>query len=161
MPEKQISIKLTDDIIQTLDSYAERFGKSRHDLIKLVLEKGLTEINDFKKVGIFQVGMMLRDLHYGIKDKLGIKTKSSGDGEGKPIPVKLSDEFISQLDQLAVRTDISRHKLMQNFIKVELQELIFLDKTGVLKVAITLHDIGKGIEKIYELGKKAFNDSNK
>ena len=161
MSEKQISVKLSDDIIQTLDKYAEQFGKTRHDLIKLILEKGLDEINDFKAVGIFQVGMMIRDLQYGIQDKLGLKTKSTNDGEGKPIPVKLSEEFIGQLDQLAERADISRHKLMQNFIKVELQELVFLDKSGVLKMAISLRDLGRGLKNIYEIGKKAFNSTDK
>jgi len=159
--EKQISVKLTDDIIQTLDKYAERIGKSRHDLIKTILEMGVDEIDNLKKVGIFQVGMKLRDLHNGIQGKLRIKTTASNDGEGKPIPVKLSEEFIEKLDRLAEPADITRHKLMQNFIKVELQELVFLDKSGILTLAISIRDLGKGIKKIYAIGRKAFNATDK
>ena len=161
MAEKQISVKLSDEIIKSLDIYAQKYGKNRHDLIKGTLEIGIAEINDFKKVGIFQLGMMVIDLQRKVEDKMGIKPKVKNEADWKPIPVKLSDEFIEQLDQLSERADITRHKLMQNFIKVGLEELAFLDKSGVLKVATTLKDIGKGFKKIYDLGKKALNSSDK
>jgi len=159
--EKQISVKLSDDTIQALDTFAVIIGKSRHDLIRNILEITVDDIKDLKQVGIFQLGMMIRDLQHGIEDKLGLKQKTKNDGEGKPIPVKLTEEFIEQLDQLAGRADISRHKLMQNFIKVGLEEMVFLEKTGALKVATILRDLVKGFKKIYDLGKKAYTATGK
>lgn len=156
MNEKQISVKLADDIIQTLDKHAASFGKTRHDLIKGILEMGVDEINDLQHVGVFQLGMLVRDLHYGIKDKLGMTPKAKNEGEGKPIPIKLSEDFIGRLDELAARADISRHHLMKNFIKVGLEELAVLEKVGLFKVATLLRDLRKGFKQVCSLGEKAF-----
>jgi predicted DNA-binding protein len=161
MAEKQVSVKLTDDIIQSLDKYAVIFGKTRHDLIKAILKMGVDEIKDLKLVGIFELGMKLRDLHHSIKDKLGITSTYTKDDKGKPIPVKLSDEFIFELDKLAERAGISRHQLMQNFIKVGLQDADFFEKTGVLKAVISIRDMSKGFKKICDLGMKAFSATDK
>jgi predicted transcriptional regulator len=155
--EKQIAVKLSDETIESLDKYAKLIGKTRHQLIKDILEIGVAEIKDLEFVGLFQLGMMVRDLHKNLKGKLGIAIKTINEGEGKPIPVKLSESFISRLDELAAKGNISRHQLMKNLINVGVEHLSSLEKFGIIKVAHMIRDLNKGFKTICDLGKKAFN----
>jgi predicted DNA-binding protein len=159
--EKQIAVKLTDETIESLDKYAKLIGKTRHQLIKDILEVGVDEVKRLDVVGLFQLGIMARDLHEAIKGKLGIATKAMNEGEGKPIPVKLSESFICKIDDLAKRGGISRHQLMKNFIRVGVEELGTMEKLGIIKAASMIRDLGKGFKIICDLGKDAFKATNK
>jgi hypothetical protein len=58
----------------------------------------------------------------------------------KQIAVKLSDKYISRLDDLVRRGGMNRSQLMVHFIRVWLQELIGTPATGFFHLAIILRE---------------------
>jgi hypothetical protein len=65
----------------------------------------------------------------------------------KQIAIKLSENYISRLDDLARRGDTNRRQLMLNFIKIWLNELKEINKADFFHLAIILRGIEADMEQ--------------
>lgn len=147
--EKNISIKLNDDFISRLDKIAGIGNLSRHQLAKNIIEVGIEELETLKRIGVFQLGILIRNL-----TEKRIKPKDTASGE-KPIPIKLDDNFIDRLDKLASKAELSRHQLMKNLLQVGLEEVEAFAKIGAIRLAVIIRDLPKSLRKICDMGEVA------
>lgn len=151
--EKQITVSLSKNLLERLDSMAKHAEISRHKLILNLLSTGIEEIEFFKDVGIFQIAMIIRDM-----------TKSGDKGKGSelrnenisemPIPVRMEESLVKSLDRLAERGQLTRHCLAKNIIKTGLEQLETAKKFGVTHLFLNMRDLFKDV---LEIGKSAFD----
>lgn len=152
--EKSISIKMNGEFIERLDRIAEKAKLSRNNYITNLLDLGVDELEKLKQIGVFQLGLYIRDVHDSITNKCNIKMKDPVSGE-RPIPIKLSEEFINRLDNLAEKAGLSRHQLMKNIILVGLEQTEALSKVGIIKLAVIIRDLPETFKAICDKGEKA------
>jgi hypothetical protein len=67
----------------------------------------------------------------------------------KQIAIKLSENYISRLDDLARRGHTNRRQLMLNFIKIWMNELKEINKANFFHLAIILRSIEADMEQDY------------
>lgn len=65
---------------------------------------------------------------------------------GRNIAIKMNDEFIARLDKLANRIDVTRTKLMKNFIQVGIEELEEMKSIGFFQLGLMVRDVGEAIQ---------------
>lgn len=152
--EKHIAIKMNEEFIARLDKIAQEAKLSRNQFMKNLLDVGVDELKKLKQVGVFQLGIYIRDLHESISSKSRKKIIDPISGE-KPIPIKLDEEFINLLDELAEKAGLSRHQLMKNIIRVGLEQTEILAKVGVVRVAVIFRDLPESFRAIFKKGEKA------
>lgn len=158
--EKHIAIKMNDEFIARLDKIAKEAKLSRNQLIKNILDVGFDELVKLKQVGVFQLGIYIRDLHESISNKHKKKIIDPISGE-RPIPIKLDEEFINKLDELAEKAGLSRHQLLKNIIRVGLEEAEILSKVGIIKLGVIFRDLPESFRAICEKGEAALTASLK
>lgn len=157
--EKHIAIKMNDEFIARLDKMAKEAKLSRNQLIKNILDVGLDELEKLKQIGVFQLGIYLRDLHEAISSK-NKKNFDPISGE-RPIPIKLDEDFINRLDMLAEKAGLSRHQLLKNIIRAGLEEVETLSKVGIIKLGVIFRDLPESFRAICEKGEAALTASLK
>jgi len=77
----------------------------------------------------------------------------------KQIAIKLSENYISRLDDLAKRGHTNRRQLMLNFIKIWMDELKEVNKANLFHLAIILRGIEAGMNQD-DLRRPEFAESN-
>lgn len=145
--EKTISIKLNEHWVERLDKLAKKGGVSRHRLMRNLIEVGIKGISVASKVGVFQLGVVIRDF-------LNLRHKP-GPGKEKPIPLKLDSTLLDRVDTFAERGGLSRNQLMRNLIHVGVEELEGAARVGVLQLGLLMRDVEDSIKKIIQDGSKA------
>jgi len=71
--------------------------------------------------------------------------------ESKHVSIKLNAKTITELDKLAKKADISRHKLMQNLIYEGAKEVEAFDNIGFLQIGIQIRNAMKSIKYLRPL----------
>lgn len=67
-------------------------------------------------------------------------------GSKRQVSMYLDAELVEMLDAAAEKADITRHKLMENLLKVSLEELMTVDKLGLFKFSLILRDMHEGLK---------------
>ena len=149
---KNVTIKMNDDFIARLDYLATKARLSRHKLLKNLLEVGVDELNDFKKIGLFKLGVLTRD----VAEWCNLKISDPVTGE-KSVPVTLDEFFIAILDDLATQADLSRAQLMRNLVRVGVEGLETMDKLGVIKLMTIIRELPDYFKLVCKDGENAVN----
>lgn len=63
-----VSVRFTPDIIERLDRLAHKAGLDRTSLMTNLIETGVVALENSEKVGLLQIGILIRDLEYTLKD---------------------------------------------------------------------------------------------
>ncbi|MFA5516862.1 MAG: CopG family transcriptional regulator, partial [Desulfuromonadales bacterium] len=126
--EKTVSVKLNERWIERLDRLAKKGGLSRHQLMRNLIEVGMDAISIGKAVGLFQLGLMIRDM-------FDVQMKPEP-GEEKPLPLKLDEKFLAKIDDVARRGDLTRHQLMRNLIHVGVEEVEAAARIGLFQASV-------------------------
>lgn len=63
-----VSVRFTPDIIERLDRLAQKAGLDRTSLMTNLIETGVVALENSEKVGLLQIGILIRDLEYALKD---------------------------------------------------------------------------------------------
>lgn len=145
--EKTVSVKLTPQWIERLDKLAQKGDLSRHQLMRNLIEIGIKGINLSSKVGLFQIGLAIRNLS---NEPPFVEA-----GEEKPLPLKLDEKLLAKLDSFAERSDRSRHQLMRNFIHIGVEELESAARFGAFQLAVVLRNFGYAVKNIIKDGERA------
>lgn len=66
---------------------------------------------------------------------------------GKTVSLHLPIDVIEKVDRLAEMADISRSKLLANMVEVAADELLALDKIGVLRISLLLRDLSDRVRE--------------
>lgn len=145
--EKTVSVKLGEQWITRLDKLAKAAGLSRHQLMRNMIQVGVNGISLASKVGLFQIGLAIRDL-------LDLRKKAEP-GEEKPLPLRIDEKLLDKVDAFAARGGLSRHQLMRNLIHLGIDELEGASRVGVLQTSVWLRDLEEAIKKVIRNGSKA------
>jgi predicted DNA-binding protein len=123
--EKQIAIKLNDNLIERLDSLAKRGGMNRSHLMLSFVDTWLSVLEMSRLTFTFLVANILRVHEAQVKGRMGVyEHKNSGSGiPEKPIPIKLSEADIFKVIGHAMKSHISRHQMLKIMIIVGIEEL--------------------------------------
>lgn len=134
--EKIVTIKMKDEFIARVDYLARKAKMSRHQLLKNMLDVGVDELKDLKKIGLFKLGVLARD----VAEWCNLKISDPVTGD-KSVPVTLDETFVDILDDLASQADLSRAQLMRNLVRVGVEGLETMDKVGVLKLMTIIREL--------------------
>ena len=63
-----VSLKVSTDTLERLDTLAGKAGLTRSKLLSNLVETSLETLEDCEKVGILQIGLLVRDLNDNMKD---------------------------------------------------------------------------------------------
>jgi predicted DNA-binding ribbon-helix-helix protein len=148
--EKIVTIKMNDTFISRLDYLARKAKMSRHQLLKNLLDVGIDELNDFKKIGLFKLGVLARD----VADFCNLKMSDPVTGD-KSVPVTLDETFIAILDDLATQADLSRAQLMRNLVRVGVEGLETMDKIGIIKLMTIIRELPNHFRSVCNDGENA------
>lgn len=149
---KNVTIKMNDDFIARLDYLATKARLSRHKLLKNLLDVGVDELNDFKKIGLFKLGVLTRD----VAEWCNLKISDPVTGD-KSVPVTLDESFIVILDDLATQADLSRAQLMRNLVRVGVDGLEKMDKLGIIKLMTIIRELPDYFKLVCKDGENAVN----
>lgn len=150
--EKTVTIKMNDEFIARVDYISNKAKLSRHRLLKNLVEVGVEDLNDIKKIGLFKLGIMARD----VAEYCGIQRSDPVTGD-KSIPVTLEATLIDNLESLALQADLSRAQLMRNLVRVGIEGLEQLDKIGAIKLITIIRELPGYFESVCKDGEKAVN----
>ncbi len=150
--EKNVTIKMNDVFISRLDYLAKKAKLSRHRLLKNLLDVGVDELKDLKKIGLFKLGVLARD----VADWCNLKMTDPVTGD-KSVPVTLDETFIAILDDLADQADLSRAQLMRNLVRVGVEGLETMDKVGILKLLTIIRELPDYYRSVCKDGENAVN----
>ncbi len=149
---KNVSIKMNEEFISRLDYLAHKAKLSRHQLLRNLLEVGIEELEDLKNIGMFQLGILARD----VATWCNLPKSDPVTGE-KAIPVTLDEKLLTRLDALAERADLSRAMLMRNLVRVGVEGLETMDKVGLVKLFTIVRDLPEYFRAVCEDGEQAAN----
>lgn len=150
--EKNVTIKMNDNFISRLDYLARKAKLSRHRLLKNLLDVGVDELNDYKKIGLFKLGVLTREVAEWCS--LPMSDPVTGD---KSVPVTLDEAFIAILDDLASQADLSRAQLMRNLVRVGVEGLETMDKVGIIKLMTIIRELPDYFRLVCKDGENAVN----
>lgn len=153
--ETAVSIKLTVEWINRIDTLAKELGMSRHQLLKNMTEVGLDELKAMNRYGLFQLGITLRDFF------TGDSPPSQIDGPQKSIPVYIRNDQIELIDKYAQRGKFNRQQMLRNIIDVATAELELLMATGIGPAYLLGAKLKDIFNKVIESGEHAFNGHKK
>jgi len=148
--DKMISVKLNQAWIDRLDKLAKKAKISRHQLILNMMTEGTRQLKLLKKIGIFQVGLAIRDIKIP-----GFATSKAAEDADKPIPVKIDEKLLEEIEALADRAGLSRHQLMRNIIHVSVEELELLMMAGIGPAVLIYESLKDSLKGIISDGEKA------
>ena len=75
-PVTKISFNMPDDVLERIDRLAEKSQVDRTRLIINILDESTKTLEFTGKVGILQVGLLIRDMNQYIQETWGKKVKS-------------------------------------------------------------------------------------
>lgn len=150
--EKIVTIKMNDTFIARLDYLARKAKLTRHQLLKNLLDVGVDELNDLKKIGLFRLGVITRD----VAELCNLKKSDPVTGD-KSIPVTLDEPFVAILDDLATQADLSRAQLMRNLVRVGVEGLEAMDKVGIIKLMTIIRELPDYFRLVCKDGENAVN----
>jgi len=153
--ESSVSVKVKVDSLVILDKIAKKGDMSRHKLMVNLLQVSVEEIEVFKRVGLFKIGLLARDVIQGFQSITGLGKRK--DNDEKMVPIHISKEWLARIDSIADQADLSRHQLMKNLIEVGADELNSLYNRALMPIALAIIDVRKAINKICENGEKAIS----
>ncbi|MFZ2447753.1 MAG: ribbon-helix-helix protein, CopG family [Syntrophobacteraceae bacterium] len=70
--------------------------------------------------------------------------------KGIPITVWLDEEFVAHIDEMASRADMSRSRLIRNFIKIGAEDFKTLDVIGMLTLVRKVEAAKEGFRGIID-----------
>lgn len=149
---KIVTIKMNADFIARLDYLARKAKLTRHQLLKNLLDVGVDELKDLKKIGLFKLGVIARDVAEWCN--LPLSDPVTGD---KSIPVTLDEAFVAILEDLASQADLSRAQLMRNLVRVGVEGLEAMDKVGIIKLMTIIRELPDHFKSVCKDGENAVN----
>jgi predicted DNA-binding protein len=160
MQSQNVSVKIEQKYLNILNKISEQADISRHKLIHDILEKTIEELEFGRRIGFFQMVILIRNLARKI-NLLSDTAIDKVEQEERSIPIRLSKDFLDRLDELAKQTDRTRHYLMKRFIEVGADEL---DKLYNKKVPVTnglmMRHLKKKLDSLCKEGEQAYNMYN-
>jgi hypothetical protein len=123
MNEKQIAIKLNDNLISSLDSLAKAGDMNRNHLMLSFVNIWLNVLDASRLPGLFYISNLhrVRDIQCFSPAYEHEFTESRI--PEKPLPIKFSEASISNIDRFSNFNHISRHQLLKTMIIVGIEEL--------------------------------------
>lgn len=147
--DKLVSVKVNEEWLARLDRLAKVGEISRHQLIVNMMGVGVDQLRTLKQMGIIKLGLLIRDLQKP-------KPEASEDpATEKPIPVKLDEKMLAEIDLFAEQIGISRHQMMRNILHVCIEDLELLKNLGFVHMAKLADSLKGTFLKIFEDGKTA------
>lgn len=153
--EIQFTVNLETDVLERLKSMADHGDLSRHKLMVNLLKTGIEQIEVLKYVGIFQLAIIIRNMTESADNAIMRKSGEVQNTE-MPVPLRIDKNYVTRLEQLANKGDISRQRLAQNIIKTGLEELESARKVGLTHVVIKIRDMHDLLKSVLEMGQQAF-----
>lgn len=123
--EKQIAIKLNDNLIGRLDSLAQLGDMKRSHLMLSLVNIWLNVLETSPLKLMFFAANILRVHEAQMKGRMGVyEHEYSGSRiPEKPIPIKLSEADIFKVLGHAMKSHISRHQMLKIMVIVGIEEL--------------------------------------
>lgn len=153
--EIQFTVNLSTDVLERLKSMAEHGDISRHKLTVNILRTGIEQIELLKHVGIFQLGVIVRNITASA-DEIEARKYAHEHSSEMPIPLRIDKSLIERLESIAEKADMSRQRLAQNIIKTGLEELETARKYKLTDIALKVRDLQDLFTNVLEIGKQAF-----
>lgn len=151
---KNLSTKISVETLEILDTLAQRADISRSKLIHNIIESTIDEMDMGRKIGFFQMAILIRNFNNKISGSTA-KNQKQEDQEERTIPVRLSPEYQQKLEVLAKMADRKPHYLMKNFLQVGAEELNSTLVKGILPLALLARDLKDKISQMCIKGEKA------
>jgi predicted DNA-binding protein len=157
--EIQFTVNLETNVLDRLKSMAEYASLSRHKLMVNILQVGIEQLEVLENVGIFQIGILIRNMTESPEKAIDRKHREAKNSE-MPIPLRIEKNLVERLERLADRGDLTRQRLAQNIIKVGIEEIESGKKYGLTQAAIKFRDVQEMVQDLFtdilEVGKQAF-----
>jgi len=160
-----LSVWISHDILDQLDAAAEKVKLNRNKLIQNLIDTGIEEIKIQKKVGLVKLTMIMSTLKdqwlKAVQDaKEGDKKDRRRSQRGVNISVWLDQGLIEDIEDYALKMDMSRSNLIERILEMGLTDLKILSKAGIIPLTMLLRDLKdkwknrfKKAEKAMEKGK--------
>jgi predicted DNA-binding protein len=153
---KNLSVKISLETLEILDALAQRADISRSKLVHNILESTIDEMDMGRKIGFFQMAILIRNFNEKLSGPSAKKGKPDPQEE-KTIPVRISAEYQQKLETLAKLADRTPHYLMKNFVQLGAEELNTKVVKNIIPLAILIRDLKTKINSLCEKGEKAMN----
>lgn len=123
--EKQISIKLNDNLIGRLDRLANNGEMNRNHLMLSFVNLWLSVLEKSSMPGLFYINNLLRVRKFQMLGVLSVHEHGYADSSipEKPYPIKISESVIFNINRFTSFNPISRHQLLKIMIIVGIEEL--------------------------------------
>jgi predicted DNA-binding protein len=151
---KNLSAKVSIETLAILDTMARRADISRSKLIHNIIEATIDEMEMGRKIGFFQMTILIRNFNEKITGVSG-KKSTTVTKEEKTVPVRLSSDYSQKLEILAKMADRSPHYLMKNFIQIGAEELNTTLAKSIIPLAIMVKGLKAIIKSLCNQGEKA------
>jgi len=152
--EKDVSVRLNEDLIARLDKIAGMIKVSRRHLMKDLLALGVEEVEDLQDSGALQNVILARDLQSKLSDGQTTGVIVRG---GLSLPVRIDEAFLLRLDRLAKRAGLSRQQLMKNILLYAVKQTEALAKLKAINLFDIIRELPKSLGEVFNLGEKVAN----
>ncbi len=156
--EKQIAIRLNEDLIARLDSLAGFGEMKRNHLMLSFVNIWLSVLEKSEMAHVFYAANILRVHEFQMTGGMGAYEHEFTESRPpeKPFPIKLTKEDIFNIYRFANFSHISNHLLLKTMIIVGIEELEKLTDDKPYQLGTIEPQLYKSFAKIMEKGFKAF-----
>ena len=153
--EKQIAIKLNDNLISSLDALAKAGDMNRNHLMLSFVNIWVSVLDESMLPGLFYISNLhrVREIQHFSPAYEHEFTESRI--PEKPIPMKFSESNILTIEALASINHISRHQLMKTMIIVGIEELENITDRGPYQFGSVEKKLHNAFSTIMKKGFKA------
>lgn len=125
--DKQVAIKLNEQLISSLDRLAKAGGTNRTTLMHIIVSTCLDAFEKADMPGIFYIASLQRVRKLQLEMKFPYELEFTGfPYPEKPIPIKLSEETLYKIGVYMNHNHITRHMLLKTIIIVGIEEMELL-----------------------------------
>jgi len=157
-----ISVWMNQETLDEIDKTAEWAGLTRSKLMQNIIDVGITEVKLFKAVGIIKLTFISLDLRKQwkkaikeIPDEESIPKKRITD-RGINVSIWMDREMIENIENLAVKLDVSRSQLVEKFLDMGVSDIRIMKKTGIASVSVLIRNLSDKWKKAFKETVKAY-----
>ena len=143
---KNISVSISDPgLMAKIEKLSAKIKITPRQFIKNSIEIGIEEMTILDNIGFIRATLIMKNLREQLKAALNNKepeAETNAEEKLKPFTIWLSHDVIEQLDYFQNKLSIkSRSELIAELVKLNLRDLFYFEKSGILNMSIFLRDL--------------------
>lgn len=155
--DKQVAIKLNEQLIGSLDRLAKAGGTNRTTLMHMIVSTCLDALDKADMPGIFYIASLLRVRKLQLEMQFAYEHEFTGfPYPEKAIPMKFSEEALDKIGVFFNHNHITRHLLLKTIIIVGIEEMERLTDGEPYQLDKISKALFKSYSDLMKRGYKAF-----